>query len=128
MSHILNQIKKGGDLEIQNSAPVRDFINVRDVVEGIFAIAMSDFTNNPTNNVYNIGTGVGTSIGDLAKLMLEKSGQDERKIVSEGINNMKSTIILDYSKMFKDFGWKPQIPLADGITELFKIDPSEKSE
>ena len=127
MSHILNQIQKGGDLEIQNSAPVRDFINVRDVVEGIFAISMSDFTNNPTNNVYNIGTGVGTSIGDLAKLMLEKSGQNERKIVSKGNNDMKSTVVLDYSKMFQDFRWKPQIPLVDGITNLFRIDPSEKN-
>ena len=128
ISHISNQIQNSGDLKIQNDAPVRDFINVRDVVEGIFAIAMSDSIDKRSSKVYNIGTGVGTSIGELAKLMLEKSGQAERNIVSVGINNMKSTIILDYSKMFKDFGWKPQIPLADGITELFKIDPSEKSE
>ena len=60
--------------------------------------------------------------------MLEKSGQDERKIVSEGNNDMKSTVVLDYSKMFQDFRWKPQILLVDGITNLFRIDPSEKNE
>ena len=128
ISHILNQIQKGGDLEIQNDAHVRDFINVRDVVQGIFAIAISDSTYKPTNKVYNIGTGVGTSIGELAKLMLEKSGQAERNIVSAGNNKIKSTIVLDYSKMFQDFRWKPQIPLVDGVAKLFRIDPSEKNE
>jgi nucleoside-diphosphate-sugar epimerase len=60
--------------------------------------------------------------------MLEKSGLDERKIISAGNNDMKSTVVLDYSKMFQDFRWKPQIPLIDGITNMFRIDPSEKNE
>jgi UDP-glucose 4-epimerase len=118
MSQILRQIPQGGDLEVGDIAPIRDFVWVQDVVEGISKLALMDLADIGKPNIYNLGSGVGTSIGDLALLALELAGQPERRVVSKNQTHVASNITLDYSNSTHACGWIPRTSLRQGLESL----------
>ena len=118
MSQILSQIPKQGDLEVGDVNPVRDFVWVQDVAEGISMLTRMDLTKTEISKMYNLGSGVGTSIGDLALLTLELAGQLERRVMSKNRTRVMSSIVLDCSEMTNACGWTPQVSLRQGIATL----------
>lgn len=118
MSQILSQIPKQGDLEVGDVNPVRDFVWVQDVAEGISMLTRMDLTKTEISKMYNLGSGVGTSIGDLALLTLELAGQSERRVMSKNRTRVMSSIVLDCSEMTNACGWTPQVSLRQGIATL----------
>jgi len=118
LSQILNQILLPGDLVIRDSIPIRDFIWVEDVIDGISRLAVQQLSDNQSNRIYNLGTGVGTSIGNLARHTLDLAGQSERRVVSKSQSETPSSIILDYSKTTLACGWTPKVILREGLAEL----------
>lgn len=118
MSQILKQIPQQGNLEVRDVTPVRDFVWVQDVAEGISMLALMDLAEIGKPEIYNLGSGVGTSIGDLALLTLELAGQPERGVVSKNQARVASNIVLDYSETTNACGWTPQMSLRQGIASL----------
>jgi UDP-glucose 4-epimerase len=118
LSQILNQINLDSDLVIRERTPIRDFIWVGDVISGIMQLATHDLSDNPANRIYNLGTGVGTSIGNLARKTLDLAGQPSRGIVATSLIENPSSIILDYRKTTLACGWSPKTNLHDGLVEL----------
>ena len=118
MSQILSQIPKQGDLEVGDVNPVRDFVWVQDVAEGISMLTRMDLAKTEISKMYNLGSGVGTSIGDLALLTLELAGQSERRVMSKNRTRVMSSIVLDCSEMTNACGWTPQVSLRQGIATL----------
>ena len=122
MSQILSQIPKQGDLEVGDVNPVRDFVWVQDVAEGISMLTRMDLTKTEISKMYNLGSGVGTSIGDLALLTLELAGQSERRVVSKDQKHIISKIALDYADTTEVCGWIPKVTLREGLEHLLKLD------
>ena len=118
MSQILKQIPQQGDLEVGDVTPIRDFVWVRDVAEGISMLALMDFVETGKSKMYNLGSGIGTSIGDLAFLTLELAGQPERRVMSKNRTRVMSSIILDCSETTNACGWTPRVSLRQGIASL----------
>lgn len=118
MSQILSQIPQQGDLEVGDVNPVRDFVWVQDVAEGISMLTHMDLAKTENSKIYNLGSGVGTSIGDLALLTLELAGQSERRVMSKNRTRVMSSIVLDCSEMTNACGWTPQVSLRQGIATL----------
>ena len=118
MSQILKQIPQQGDLEVGDVTPIRDFVWVRDVAEGISMLAFMDFAEIGKSKMYNLGSGIGTSIGDLAFLTLELAGQPERRVMSKNRTRVMSSIILDCSETTNACGWTPRVSLRQGIASL----------
>ena len=118
MSQILKQIPQQGDLEVGDATPIRDFVWVRDVAEGISMLALMDFVETGKSKMYNLGSGIGTSIGDLAFLTLELAGQPERRVMSKNRTRVMSSIILDCSETTNASGWTPRVSLRQGIASL----------
>ena len=77
-----------------------------------------DLTKTEISKMYNLGSGVGTSIGDLALLTLELAGQSERRVMSKNRTRVMSSIVLDCSEMTNACGWTPQVSLRQGIATL----------
>jgi len=101
-----------------DGSTVRDYIHVSDVAKGIVAALDS---GNP-GEIYNIGTGVGTSnleILDLLEGMANQVGiKVHRSFVdSRGIDVPSN--ILDSSKLTIQTGWNPEIRLEDGISMVW---------
>ena len=118
MSQILKQIPQQGDLEVGDVTPIRDFVWVRDVAEGISMLAFMDFAEIGKSKMYNLGSGIGTSIGDLVFLTLELAGQPERRVMSKNRTRVMSSIILDCSETTNACGWTPRVSLRQGIASL----------
>jgi UDP-glucose 4-epimerase len=118
LSAILRQIPGSGAIAVVDTQPVRDFIWVEDVAAGFAALAVSDSQVPATGAAFNIGTGTGTSVGDLARAALAIAGQNDREVVAKTPQNTVSTIILDYSDTTSFCGWRPETTLTAGLARL----------
>lgn len=105
---------------------VRDFIYVEDVVRLHNLALESDEAN---GQVFNAGTGIGTSVRELAQLVIETSGQGLSLQVEDLREGEFSTLIpdkrrnsselkrmvLDVSKAERELGWQPLTTLKEGV-------------
>lgn len=121
MSTILRQISGEGSLGVMNTNPVRDFIWVEDAAEGIVALALNHFKDGNESKLYNLGTGVGTSIGALASMALEIAGQPDRPVQTRHSTDRQSSLILDFSDTTSACGWRPKTSLRQGLTHMLHI-------
>lgn len=113
LSEIALQQNNVGPIILRNLRPVRDFLWVDDAAEAIYRMIFF-----PESGIFNVGSGVGTSIGDLAHQLLSIFGQSDRAVVSSQPIARYSNITLDISRM-KSLGWTPAVSLAQGLSELF---------
>jgi len=116
ISHILAQIPGQGAVKILDETPVRDFIWIEDAVRGLADMALGK-----ASGVFNLGTGIGTSIGAVVRRCLEIAGQSKREIISLRPSGRSSHIILDISDTVSKFGWMPMVSLSEGLSKIIKI-------
>jgi UDP-glucose 4-epimerase len=91
----------------------RDFVHVDDVVSAIL-LALDDAS---MCGIWNVGTGVPTSVNDLALLMIRASGgQGGITFLPERQEIRRSC--LDISKLVATGRWAPRRALAEGIESL----------
>lgn len=110
---ILQSLKKDV-IDLENLDTTRDFIYIDDVVDGLIKVALLG----KDREIYNLGTGVETSIGQLVN---EVASLLEREIKV----NQKSEKVLrvprsqaDVSKAEKHLGWVPKVSLRDGLRRI----------
>jgi UDP-glucose 4-epimerase len=96
---------------------VRDFIYIEDVISGIVS-CMENFEK--LNGVtVDIGTGVGTSINQLANMFAENrenstvTYNNDRGIGVQGN-------VADISTMIELTDWQPQVSIEDGVKKMIK--------
>ncbi|MCB2155597.1 SDR family NAD(P)-dependent oxidoreductase [bacterium] len=112
-----SRIKNGNaPLIYEDGAQVRDFVHVRDIVEAkLFLLENEKAINKP----YNVCTGKGTSILELARLLAKLLGRPELEP-----NVIKKFRCGDIRHCFGDplkisrLGWKSRIALEDGLRNL----------
>ena len=121
MSAILQQIPGEGPLQIMDTSPVRDFIWVEDAAEGIVALALSNLREGYESRLFNLGTGIGTSVGSLAELALDIAAQPHRIVTAKNASDRQSSLILDSSDTTFACGWQPKASLRQGLTRLLHI-------
>lgn len=111
-----------------DGAQTRDYIYVGDVVK---AHMLAIESSNVDGQVFNISSGKGISIGNLAKLLVEMAGKDLEIIYDNPDEGAASSFqperirlsgelrnfVLDHGKAKKVFGWAPTTELKDGLTK-----------
>jgi len=96
----------------------RDFTNIQDVVE---ANMLALERKNAAGKVFNIATGVATTINQLAELLQEVMGKTELKVVhADPRSGDIRHNYADISKARKILGYEPKISLREGLTQLVK--------
>ncbi len=103
----------GGDFVIFGDGyNVRDYVYVKDVARA--SMLALDY---PHNDVFNIGTGVGTTTNQLFEILAKATGyqQPPKRIVARLGDLQKS--VLDASKAKKLLKWEPQFDLKKGLEE-----------
>lgn len=101
-----------GNLEVK-----RDFTDVRDVARAYRII----LENGRRGEVYNVGRNRSWRIGDLLALLLQESNVKEIRL--ERRENLTrphdiSVMLCDASKLERQWGWKPEIPIDQTIRDL----------
>ena len=107
---------------IQNNKPltifgdgkaIRDFVHVDDVINGIVLSISSK------SGIFNIASGNGTSINDLAKLFIHLSEKKSEIIFKPARDDEIIHSVADISLAQKELGFFPQISLNDGLKTIF---------
>ena len=92
-----------------------DFIHVHDIARAIVLALESEKDNVPVN----VGTGIDTSIADLAKILIEASGADVEPIFNPR-DVLVSRRAADITRAREVIGFEPTISVRDGMTDLIK--------
>ena len=112
---ILKQIGKPGPIKVIDVKPVRDFIWIGDAANGIAKLAIGT-----PEGIFNLGTGVGTSVGQLATMLLQQANQNMQSISSMKPHTRPSQVILDIKKAKQNLGWVPLTNIECGLSHLMK--------
>jgi len=91
---------------------IRDFIHVDDVIDGIILSIIS------TSGIYNIASGTGTSISNLAKLLIPLSEKNSEIIYKSTRTGEIIYSVANIAKSQKELGFYPKISLDIGLKIL----------
>jgi UDP-glucose 4-epimerase len=106
-------------IHITNGTQVRDFIHLSDVARAfVQAVDVRWLPNEPGAQVINIGTGLGTSVLEVARLIARACGRDKSRVVPGSIPprpREMACLVADISKARTVLGWTPTVSLTAGI-------------
>ncbi|MBV8258577.1 MAG: GDP-mannose 4,6-dehydratase [Actinobacteria bacterium] len=91
----------------------RDFVYVGDVVSALLAAAGSG------GGVFNVGTGVQTSVAELFRLCAEAAGVEAEPALAPARAGDIRDSVLDPSRAERELGWRPARTLAQGLAETW---------
>jgi dTDP-L-rhamnose 4-epimerase len=76
-------------------------------------------TNNANNEIFNVGTGIPTTIKDIAELITEKINPDLEPIYTQQyrVGDIRHCVA-DISKIKKKLNFKPKFSIKQGIEEF----------
>ncbi|TCM18690.1 GDP-4-dehydro-6-deoxy-D-mannose reductase [Novosphingobium sp. PhB165] len=97
---------------------VRDFLDVEDIVEAYFAILGISPTQ---DRIFNVSSGVATSIGDVVRTVARVLGKPIGEVVFADRGNSAddtSIVVGDASKLRTLTNWAPQIGLEESLQKL----------
>jgi UDP-glucose 4-epimerase len=94
---------------------LRDYIHVDDVVTGLIALAESPDAD---GRAYNVGSGVGTRLVDVAHTLVAMAGSGRVQHVewpplAEQIET--GDFVADISRIQQELGWSPAVALREGL-------------
>ncbi|EGQ8315339.1 NAD-dependent epimerase/dehydratase family protein [Vibrio cholerae] len=114
----LNRMFKGLPLTVSGSLKnKRDYIYIDDLVDAFVAA----IKYKGECKVFNIGSGISTSLVDLIETMEKKLGIKSGIYLEYQSNNIEKSVKLDVSKARKELNWQAKVSLADGIEKLIKF-------
>lgn len=114
INHFVNRIANGEAPVIDGAGDQSmDFIHVADIARAVVAALDAEESNLPIN----VGTGIPTSIAQLARILIAAVGADV-----EPIFNAREVLVsrrsADISRARDVLGWEPEITVEDGMTAL----------
>ena len=103
-------------INVGNIEVIRDFLDVRDVVDIYYTLLMEG----KSAEVYNVCSGVGIKLRDIIEKAAKTLDIDVQiNIDSARIRTTDATVIIgDNSKIRKEFGWTPKFTLDETIKDM----------
>lgn len=95
---------------------LRDFVHVGDVVQANLLAAR----HGRPGGVYNIGTGVSTSIRQLAEAAIEITGRTAEVVYREPRAGEVRESLADISLARSELGYQPRFDLRRGLSEMWR--------
>ena len=119
--YFLRQAIRGSSLVIHGDGlQTRDYVFVNDVITAMIGAATAPRVD---DLVINVGSGVGTSIRDLVRLVMEATGSNidviENPRVDPGVSLMEADLTLAKDKL----GYQPRFSLSEGLRLTLERDP-----
>jgi len=95
---------------------VRDYIYINDAVVATLSLLESG----SHEKLFNIGSGTGTSLNQLLKIMSGLTGKSVKPVYMQDSGRYLKNVVLDISKIEKFTGWSPKTDITDGISQTWK--------
>jgi UDP-glucose 4-epimerase len=100
----------------------RDYVYVGDVAEALWYAATKPLP--PVGLLdargFNVGTGVGTSVVDMASILLEEAGTRVQLEFAPKRPGEAQESFVDVGKAERLLGWKPRVSLREGLARSFR--------
>ncbi len=115
---ITQALAEGSTIQLGNLATTRDFTYVSDTVRGFILAAEAQQVE---GQVFNLGTGAETSIGDLARKIIQMVGRpveivlDPERLRPEPSEVLR--LLSDNSLAGQRLGWRPEVTLDEGLDQ-----------
>ena len=90
----------------------RDYVYVKDVVKANLLTLDEE-----ESEIYNVGTGIETSVNELFKLINQNFDNSIKEVHGPAKPGEQMRSVITSEKLFKKFGWKPSTKLEDGLKE-----------
>jgi dTDP-L-rhamnose 4-epimerase len=117
VSIFYTRLREGLPISIyEQGVPIRDFVHVSDVVRTNLAALK---TSLKPGAVLNVGTGVGSTIPDVAMALAEALEQESEIAVTDDyrVGDIHSCVA-DIGRHIEAFGFRPTVPLREGMAEF----------
>ena len=119
---IIAQLKAGQrTLKLGNCYPLRDYIDVADVADGIAAVA-AGLSDEPGIDVVNLGTGVSHSVYEIVEKLSAIMG--EELSVESDPSRLRAVdrpvLRAHIGKIGEKYGWSPKLTLDDSLRSLWQ--------
>ena len=116
----LNAMAAGEGTKIYGDGrQTRDFVHVDDVVRGLMAASGS-------GGVFNIGSGAETSVLELHERCRAVTGETREPEYAPAREGDLVRSALDVSLAGRELGWRPEVPLDDGLARTWEWVRSEE--
>ena len=113
IANFRKNILENGPLTIfGDGKAVRDFIHIDDAIDGLILSIKS------ASGIYNIASGNGTSINNLAKLLIQLSGKNSEIIYKSAREGEIIYSVANITKSQKELGFYTKISLDVGLSVL----------
>jgi len=113
ISEIILQMYNSEKIVVKNMYPIRDFLWIDDAIYAIIqTIKIKPY------GIINVGSGIGTSIEQLIKCVLNIINKPNKLIFSESNEKFSSILVLNINETKKILNWEPKITLMEGLTKL----------
>ena len=96
------------------NAAIRDYIYLEDVARAVTQILCKGING---VSIYNIGTGIGTSVGRVIELIEKNIGYEIKKEFKAFEPSGVDQIILSIDKVQNEIDWGPRVMLEEGIRQ-----------
>lgn len=109
----------GKDYDTPDGTGVRDYIHVVDLARG-HVNALEKLEGGV--NVYNLGTGRGTSVMELVNAFISVNGVDVPYEITERRTGDLAVCYADASKAERDLGWKAMLDIEDMVRDAWNFE------
>jgi nucleoside-diphosphate-sugar epimerase len=118
--NMISQALRSSDLVLSRPDVSRDFIFVEDIAEVYFE-AMEK-AKDLKGEVFDIGSGVSTSLDDLARLVLKLTASKSKVRWDSAIATSYDNRVwrADVEKTFANFNWRPKYSLEEGLKKTIE--------
>lgn len=109
---LVQKILSPHEASVWSKKPARDFIYLEDAADAVMKLLDTNYTG-----PVNLGTGVSTSIGQIAEILKRCSGKDTKDMDLEVSGPMN--FCCDMALLNRLTGWTPQHTIEEGIEKTF---------
>ena len=110
---MIRKLKKNGDVEIFGKEKILDFTYIDDCVGGV--IGCIEKFDNVKNNVFNIASGKGTKLIDVAKIIKKNVNSKSRILIGNNRPGEVVGYIANISKAKKLLEYMPKTSIHEGV-------------
>ncbi len=127
ITYLLNLIRTDGvftlmgkDYPTSDGTCVKDFIHIDDVTDAISKSVNSVLENKKASGTYNLGTGIGTSLGEIVRKSIDITGKDVKLRIGLAAEGEVPSLVANNSKIMREIGWKPLRNVDDIISSCWQ--------
>ena len=118
IDYIYESTSASTPVDMSPGGQVLDFIHIDDVVD-FYLATVGNFQKLPDKSIFNLGTGTGHSIKQLAAIIEDKSGKQCN--INWGGRSYRPTDVMfavaDITNQVELFSWQPKVKIEDGIQD-----------